>query len=135
MTDSVPPAMAASASPYWIFRYASPTAWAPVVHAVTVARFGPFSPYLIEMFPAASFTMRPVMKNGEMTRGLLPLSTNSRCVFSISGRPPIPDPTTTAIRSRFSSLTGIPESSIAKRAAAIAKWMNVSIFLISFFSM
>ena len=34
MTDSVPPAIAASASPYWIIRYASPMAWAPVVQAV-----------------------------------------------------------------------------------------------------
>ena len=75
MTDSVPPAIAASASPYWIIRYASPTACAPVVQAVTVARLGPFRPYLIEMFPAASLTMRPVMKKGEMTRGLPPLST------------------------------------------------------------
>ncbi len=41
ITDSVPPAIAASASPYWIMRYASPTAWAPVVQAVAVERLGP----------------------------------------------------------------------------------------------
>ena len=41
------------------------------------------------------------MKKGEMTRGLPPLSTNLRCVSSMSGRPPMPEPTTTANRSRF----------------------------------
>ena len=106
-----------------------------MVHAVTVERFGPFSPYLIEMLPAASLTMSPVMKKGEMTFGLLSDSTYFLCVSSIRGRPPMPEPTTTAMRSRFASETGRPESSIAKCAAAIAKWMNVSIFLISFFSM
>jgi hypothetical protein len=90
------------------------------VHAVTVARFGPFIPYLIEMLPAASLTMRPVMKNGEMTLGLSWLSTNARDVFSISGSPPMPEPMTTATRSRFPSLTGSPESSMAKWAAPIA---------------
>jgi hypothetical protein len=50
------------------------------------------------------------------------------------GRPPIPDPMTTAIRSRLSSRTGRPESAMANCAAAIAKWIKVSIFLISFFS-
>jgi hypothetical protein len=77
-------------------------------------------PYLIEMLPAASLTMRPVMKKGEMTRALFPDSMNSFCVRSMSGSPPIPDPTMTAIRSRFSSVTGRPESSIAKWAAPIA---------------
>ena len=96
ITDSVPPAIAPSASPYWIIRYASPIACAPVVQAVTMARFGPFMPYLIEMLPAASLTMRPVMKKGEMTLGLPPLSTYFLCVSSMSGRPPIPEPTTTA---------------------------------------
>ena len=75
ITASVPPAIAASASPYWIIRNASPTAWAPVVQAVDVQRFGPLRPYLIEMLPPASFVMSPVMKNGEMTRGLPPPST------------------------------------------------------------
>ncbi len=69
-TDSLPPAMAASASPYWIMRNASPTAWAPVVHAVDVQRFGPLRPYLIEMLPPASLVISPVMKKAEMTRGL-----------------------------------------------------------------
>jgi hypothetical protein len=120
ITDSVPPAIAASASPYWIIRYASPTACAPVVQAVTVERLGPWIPYLIEMFPAASLTMRPVMKNGEMTRGLFPPSTYLRIVSSMRGSPPMPEPTTTATRVRFSSVTGRPESSMAKWAAPIA---------------
>ena len=72
------------------------------------------------MLPPASLTMSPVMKNGEMTRGLLPLSMYLRCVSSMSGRPPIPEPTTTANRSLFASVTGTPESSIARWAAPIA---------------
>src|SRR5262249_60924821 len=65
MTDSVPPAIAESASPYWIFRYASPTACAPVVQAVTGARVGPLMPYLIEMFPAAPLADQAVVDKDE----------------------------------------------------------------------
>ncbi len=72
------------------------------------------------MLPPASLTISPVMKNGEMTRGLPPVSMNFLWVSSMSGRPPIPDPTTTANRSRFSSVTGTPESSMANWAAAMA---------------
>ena len=75
---------------------------------------------MIEMLPPASLTMSPVMKKGEMTRGFPPFSTNLRWVSSMSGSPPMPEPTTTANRSRFSSVTGTPESSIAKWAAPIA---------------
>ncbi len=89
-----------------------------MVHAVTVVRFGPLRPYRIETLPAASFAMSAVMKKGEMTRG--PLWRYLFCVSSMMGRPPMPDPMTTAIRSRLSSRTGRPESSIANCAAAIA---------------
>lgn len=42
MQASVPPATMTSASPYWIKRDASPIEWAPVVHAVEAAWFGPY---------------------------------------------------------------------------------------------
>ncbi len=44
MTASLPPAIMASASPYWIRRKASPTAWRPVVQAVAGAELGPRAP-------------------------------------------------------------------------------------------
>ncbi len=111
MTASAPPVIAASASPYWIMRYASPIACAPVVQAVIVARFGPFAPYLIETWPDVMFAMSPGMKNGENLSG--PPSHTRRCWLSISGRPPMPEPMTTATRSAFSGVTLNPESSIA----------------------
>ena len=90
------------------------------MQAVTVERLGPFSPYLIETCPAASLTMSAVMKNGEIIFGLPPLSKKRLEVSSMTFRPPIPEPITTAIRSRLPSVTGRPESSIAKWAAPIA---------------
>ena len=54
-----------------------------------------------------------------MTRGFPPFSTYFLCVSSMSGRPPMPEPTTMANRSRLSSVTGVPASSIAKCAAPI----------------
>ena len=51
MAASDPPASMTSASPYWIMRPASPMAWVPVVHAVTIDRLGPFSPYMMERLP------------------------------------------------------------------------------------
>ncbi len=60
------------------------------------------------------------MKKGEMTRGFPPFSTYLRCVSSMIGSPPIPEPTTTAMRPRLASVTGRPASSIAKWAAPIA---------------
>ena len=77
-------------------------------------------------------TISPGMKNGETRLG--PFSSRILCVASISGRPPIPEPMTTPTRSAFSSSIRSPESSSAKRAAASAKWMKVSLFLTSFLS-
>src|SRR5487761_1806180 len=51
VANSVPPAIIASASPYWIIRAARPMLWVAVVHAVTQARFGPFSPNMIDSWP------------------------------------------------------------------------------------
>ena len=38
---SEPPAITMSASPYWMVRIATPSAWVEVVHADTTAKFGP----------------------------------------------------------------------------------------------
>jgi len=67
--DSVPPATITSASPYSISLPASPMQCADVVHAVTIARFGPFRPNMIDRFPDTMLMMVPGMKNGEILRG------------------------------------------------------------------
>src|SRR5574337_1313401 len=51
VANSAPPAIIASASPYWIMRAARPMLCAPVVHAVTQAMFGPFRPNMIDNWP------------------------------------------------------------------------------------
>ena len=57
-----------------------------------------------------------VLVNGLMRRG--PLFISSACVSSIIGRPPMPEPIRTPMRSAFSSVTSIPEFRIACIPAA-----------------
>ena len=54
---SAPPAIIASASPYWIMRIARPMLWVAVVHAVTAAMFGPLAPVRIDTWPATMLMM------------------------------------------------------------------------------
>src|SRR5690606_29440631 len=54
---SAPPAYITSASPYWMSLAARPMQCVDVVQAVTTARFGPFSPYMIEMCPEIMLMM------------------------------------------------------------------------------
>ena len=56
-------------------------------------------------------------KNGEMRRG--PRLSSSVCVASIIGKPPMPEPTTTPMRSEFSSVTSRPLSCMAWMPAAM----------------
>ena len=67
--DSAPPAIITSASPYSIRRPASPMQCRPVVQAVTIARFGPLKPYLIDRWPEIMLMIEAGTKNGEMRRG------------------------------------------------------------------
>src|SRR3546814_11150889 len=46
---SAPPAIIASASPYWILRIARPMLWVAVVHAVPADRLGPLAAVIIEV--------------------------------------------------------------------------------------
>ena len=66
---SEPPAIMTSASPRWMRRKESPTAWAPLAHAVAVAEFGPLAPVRIETQPEARLTIAAGMKNGLILRG------------------------------------------------------------------
>jgi hypothetical protein len=73
------------------------------------------------------------MKNGEILRG--PPSSSALCSRSIVPNPPMPDPIETPTFGAISGVTANCASSIANCDAAIAYWMNGSIFLTSFFSM
>ena len=132
--DSVPPATATSASPYSIMRPACPMQCSPVVHAVTTERLGPLKPKRMETWPATMLMMEAGTKKGVMRRG--PRATNSAWVFSIRGKPPMPEPITQPMRvassSESASPVGKPASSTACAAAAMPKWINVSIERASF---
>ena len=54
---SEPPAIITSASPYSISLPASPIAWVPVLQAVTMERFGPLRPYMIDRLPETMLMM------------------------------------------------------------------------------
>src|SRR5471032_1754408 len=97
-----------SASPYTIMRAAAPMQCRPVVQAVTIDRLGPRMPYLIDRLPEIILMIEAGTKNGEIRRG--PRLSYSSLVSSISGRPPIPEPMMTPMRSAFSSVTTMPES-------------------------
>ena len=79
-----------SASPRWISRKESPSAWAPLVQAVAVAEFGPLAPARIETQPEARLTIAEGMKNGLTRRG--PPFISSVCSRSIVANPPMPLP-------------------------------------------
>ena len=102
----------------------------PVVQAVTIARFGPVKPYLMEMWPEIMLMIEAGTKNGEIRRG--PRSLYSLCVCSIIGRPPMPEPTMQPMRSAPASSSaspcGRPASCTAWIAAAMPKWMKVSMW-------
>ena len=70
------------------------------------------------MLPAASLVISPGMKKGDDRAW--PAVLEMRFCVSSMGKPPMPEPTTTAKRSRLASVTGTPASSMAKWAAPIA---------------
>ena len=87
---SLPPAIIASASPRWMMRNESPTAWALVVQAVQVAELGPLAPVRIETQPEARLTIAAGMKNGLILRG--PPFMSASCSRSMVANPPMPLP-------------------------------------------
>ncbi len=106
---SAPPAIITSASPYWIMRMLKPMLCVPVVHAVTMAMFGPRNPYRIDTLPEIMLMTLAGTKNGDTRRG--PLSSSTECVSSIVRMPPIPEPIATPItvairRVRFNTRVG-----------------------------
>ena len=117
MVDSEPPATITSASPYWIKRAARPMLCKPVVQAVTAATLGPLRLNRMLKCPEIILMMEPGTKKGEIRRG--PRASNSAPVSSIMGRPPMPEPTITPIRSALSSVISMPLSRIACVPAAM----------------
>src|SRR5262245_25397309 len=95
-----------------------------------MARFGPFAPTSIESNPAVMLMMLPGMKKGEMRRG--PLAFSSSCIDSISGRPPMPEPKLTPMRSAFCGVTSSAASRQACSPAATPYWMKMSMRRASF---
>src|SRR5213078_2833372 len=75
---SAPPAIITSASPRWIRRKASPSAWLPVAQAVTTAEFGPLAPKRI-LCASRSEEMPPMPE---------PMSTPKRVPSSLAGSRP-----------------------------------------------
>src|SRR6266404_3771115 len=69
------------------------------------------------------------MKNGDTRRNRLSRKSMWNC--SMLAMPPIPTPTMTPTRSSLAGVTRSPDWATAIRAAAIANWMNGSIFLMS----
>ena len=129
----MPPAIIASASPCWMSRKESPTAWAPLAQAVAVAEFGPLAPVRIETQPAARLTITAGMKNGLIFRGP---ALEQRLVLALDGgeaADAAADEDAHPSRARRRRRRR-PASSSARSAAAIANWMKRSIFLTSFFS-
>jgi hypothetical protein len=114
--DSAPPATITSASPYSMRRPAWPMQCRPVVQAVTMARLGPCSPYMIENWPEIMLMIEPGTKNGEIRRG--PRFMYSVWLSSIIGRPPMPEPIITPTWVRLASVTSSPLSASACAPAA-----------------
>ncbi len=99
-------------------RAASPIAWLPVAHAVTIAEFGPLAPKRIEIRPEAMLMISMGMKNGETRSG--PLLRRTLCVSRSVLIPPMPDPTRTPNRVPSTFERSSPESSTAMTELAIA---------------
>ena len=64
-----------------------------------MARFGPWKPNMIETWPEIMLMIEAGTKNGVIRRG--PRFSSSALVSSISGRPPMPEPTRQPMRSRL----------------------------------
>src|SRR5262245_9025043 len=73
------------------------------------------------------------MKKGEIRRG--PPSRYALCSRSMTPNPPMPEAMKTPTRGASCGVMLKPESRIANSDAAMAYWMNASIFLTSFLSM
>ena len=131
MHASVPPHTAISASLARIRRAASPIAWMPAAHAVTGAPSGPLKPWRIEMWPAARFTRKEGIVNGDRRR--TPRWSTVRTASVMAGNPPMPEAMIVAVRRRSVSEAGFQcACASASSAAASAKRMNRSTLRWSF---
>ena len=118
---SDPPQTIISAPPIFMIWLAVPMACPDVAQADTVAKFGPFRLYSIEICPAAISDIICGIKNGLILLGPCSISfLNSNSKEYI---PPIPDPTITPILDLSNVSKLIRALSIASRALTIAYWV------------
>ena len=118
MPASQPPPSTTSATPRRMASAASPMPWLPAAHAVITVEVYPLRPKSRLTFAAAMFGSIIGMKNG-LTR-MPPRLTSVREFASVSGKPPLPLPITTPMRSSSSADRLRPASSMASAAAATA---------------
>ena len=128
---SAPPVIITSASPNWMMRKASPIAFAPEAHAVTVEFVGPLAPKRMLTSPVNMLMIIIGIKKGLIL--VAPFSIKTVCWFSSVSIPPIPEPITTPVLSPIARTSKF-ESWTAICAAAMPYWVKRSIFFISLFS-
>ena len=122
MALSVPPVITTCASPCSIRRCASTKACTPEAQAATLVMTGPRRPFWMLIWQAAIEGESIGTMNG-LTR-LPPCSRKIRSPVATSPMPPPPVLITTAMSSRFSSVTCSPDSAMAWAAAATASWLK-----------
>ena len=105
-----------------------------MVQAVTIARFGPWKPNMIETWPEIMLMIDAGTKNGVIRRG--PRFSSSALVSSISGRPPMPEPIRQPMRSASSSPScvvgrqaGVADRLDRRRQAVVDEGVHVARFL------
>mmetsp|Transcript_23715 Transcript_23715/g.51129 ORF Transcript_23715/g.51129 Transcript_23715/m.51129 type:complete len:215 (-) Transcript_23715:280-924(-) len=127
---SLPPASITSASPYWMYLSASPSAWVPVAHALTMPKLGPMAPRSMAIIEPAVFPMMDGRRKGVMRLG--PLLNRISQLCSTAERPPTPEPTSTPNRFGSKVLASSFASSRQILAAPIARCEYRSCLLASF---
>ncbi len=113
---SLEPEMIVCTSPRRMISAASPTQLVPVEQAVTTQMLWPMAPVSIAIIPDVLST-RPFAMNVGATR-LGPFWSSTCQLSIISDWPPAPEPNTTPMSSRFSSVISRPASATACLAAA-----------------
>ena len=99
---------------------ASPMAWAPLEHALTMAKLGPLAPRSMATIPAAMSAIIVGTVKGQTRRH--PFSWRARVSFSMTSSPPTPEETMTATSSASAAMSN-PLSAAASRAATTPSWI------------
>mmetsp|Transcript_21908 Transcript_21908/g.50388 ORF Transcript_21908/g.50388 Transcript_21908/m.50388 type:complete len:266 (+) Transcript_21908:1179-1976(+) len=109
---------------------ASPSAWVPVAHALTMPKLGPWAPSSMAIMEPAVLPMSDGSKKGVMRLGPLLKRISQLC--STVARPPTPEPTSTPKRFGATAATSSSASASAVLAAPIARCVYRSCLFASF---